>query len=165
MNRVHGVAPVILAALEGFRLLAQSAPEQPLPFSHKMHIAAARLTCADCHPGPTKFGDPVGFPAASKCMACHVAIAKDKPSIKKLALLAKSAEPIPWVRIYSLPAFVFFDHRYHLMNEAKCEDCHGAIAEKDITVNELGSTKMAFCQGCHFKMRAAAGCATCHNQR
>ncbi len=161
MNRFLGAA----LALVPFVLMAQSPPEQPVPFSHKTHVGMAKLACADCHPGPTKFGDAVGFPAASKCMTCHVLIAKDKPSVQKLTMLAKSDQPIPWARVYKLPDFVFFDHRYHLMNEAKCEDCHGAVAEKEVTSNEIGSTKMTFCQGCHFKMRAAAGCSTCHNQR
>ncbi len=162
MNRPLIFALVLLSA--GSQQ-AQTPPEQPLPFSHKTHIGIAKLNCADCHPGPSKFGEPMGFPAASKCMACHVAIAKDKPSIQKLTTLAKSPDPIPWERVYKLPDFVFFDHRYHLMNEAKCEDCHGAVATQNVTTNELGSTKMTFCQSCHIKMRAAAGCTTCHNQR
>ena len=141
------------------------AAEQPLPFSHKTHTAVGKLVCADCHPAPAKFGAEMGFPASSKCMACHVAIAKDKPAIVKLAALAKSGEPVPWERIYKLPDFVFFDHRYHLMNGAKCENCHGAVGEQDVVTDELKSTKMVFCQGCHFKMNAARGCNTCHNNQ
>jgi len=139
--------------------------EQPLPFSHKTHISAAKLVCADCHPNPAKFGAQMGFPASSKCMACHVVIAKEKPAIVKLASLAKLADPIPWVRVYKLPDFVFFDHRYHLMNGASCADCHGAVAEQDMVVDELKSTKMIFCQSCHFKMKASSGCGTCHNHQ
>jgi len=141
------------------------AAEQPLPFSHKTHTSVGKLVCADCHPNPAKFGAAMGFPAASKCMLCHVAIAKEKPAIVKLAAAAKSNEPIAWERIYKLPDFVFFDHRYHLMNGAKCADCHGAVAEQDVVTDELQSTKMVFCQGCHFKMNAARGCNTCHNNQ
>ena len=44
----------------------------------------------------------MGFPPASKCMACHVLIAKDKPAIQKLARFAASKEPVPWERVYRL---------------------------------------------------------------
>ena len=145
--------------------LHAAAPEQPLPFSHKVHTATAKLICSDCHPTPEKFGGTMGFPPASKCMACHVLIAKDKPAIQKLAQFAASKQSIPWVRVFRLEEFVFFDHRYHLMNGARCEDCHGAIAEEDAVSDELGATKMVFCQSCHVKTRAAAGCTTCHNTR
>jgi len=139
--------------------------EQPLPFSHKTHMDIAKLVCADCHPNPAKFGAQMGFPAASKCMPYPVAIANEKPAIAKLAALAKSADPIPWERIYKLPDFVFFDHRYHLINEAACADCHGAIATQDAVVDEANATKMIFCQACHFKRKANGGCTACHNHR
>jgi hypothetical protein len=142
-----------------------AAPEQPLPFSHKTHAATAKLVCQDCHPSPVKFGAEMGFPPASKCMACHILIAKEKPAIQKLAQFAASKEPIPWVRVYKLADFVFFDHRYHLMNQAKCQDCHGLVAEQDAVSDELGSTKMTFCQSCHTRMKASGGCGTCHNTR
>ena len=153
---------VVLTALG--RLLA-AAPEQPLPFSHKTHTVVGKLMCQDCHTPPAKFGAEIGLPAASKCMACHILIAKDRPSIRKLAELAAGKEPIPWVRVYKLKEFVFFDHRFHLQNEAKCEDCHGTVAEQDVTSDELGATTMKFCQGCHTRTKASGGCGTCHNTR
>jgi hypothetical protein len=107
----------------------------------------------------------MGFPPASKCMACHVLIAKDHPAIRKLAEFAAKKQSIPWVRVYRLADFVFFDHRFHLMNEAKCEDCHGVVAEQDVVADDLGATKMVFCQSCHVKTRASAGCTACHNTR
>ena len=145
--------------------VSAAVPEQPLPFSHKVHSATAKLVCQDCHPTPAKFGAEMGFPPATTCMACHILIAKDKPAIRKLAEFAAAKQAIPWVRVYRLADFVFFDHRYHLMNQAKCEDCHGTVAGQDIVADELGATRMVFCQGCHVKMHASGGCTTCHNTR
>jgi hypothetical protein len=142
-----------------------AAPEQPLPFSHKTHTGTAKLVCADCHPAPAKFGDEMGFPPAGKCMACHILIAKDRPAIQKLAQFAARKQAIPWVRVYRLANFVFFDHRYHLMNEAHCEDCHGEVASQDAVSDDLGATKMVFCQSCHVKTQANASCTACHNTR
>ena len=143
--------------------LQAAAPEQPLPFSHKVHTDTAKLVCRDCHPTPEKFGGEMGFPPASKCMACHVLIAKGKPAIRKLAEFAAEKQAIPWVRVYRLAEFVFFDHRYHLMNQAKCEDCHGDVSQQDVVADGLGATKMVFCQSCHVKTHASGVCTTCHN--
>ncbi|MEI9976274.1 MAG: cytochrome c3 family protein [Ignavibacteriota bacterium] len=145
--------------------LHAAGPEQPLPFSHKVHTATAKLACKDCHTMPEKFGGTMGFPSTSTCMACHILIAKDSPAIRKLAQFAASKQAIPWVRVYRLEEFVFFDHRFHLMNQAKCEDCHGSVAAQDVVSDDLGATKMVFCQSCHVKTHAAAGCITCHNTR
>ncbi|MGH9438607.1 MAG: cytochrome c3 family protein, partial [Terriglobia bacterium] len=58
-------------------------PVQPIPYSHKTHLALG-LTCATCHTNPDP-GRLMTFPATSTCMQCHVAVAKDKPAIQKLA--------------------------------------------------------------------------------
>src|SRR5450755_1255736 len=88
---------------------APAAPEQPLSYSHKTHLSQG-LKCQDCHPNPDP-GEHMTFPATSKCMACHASIAKDKPSVQKLAAFAKSGEPIPWVRVYTVAAEVYWNHR------------------------------------------------------
>src|SRR6185437_5826278 len=74
------------------------APEQPLPYSHKTHLALG-LQCQFCHTNPGQ-GRLMTYPATSKCMSCHTTIDKDKPAIMKLAQYAKSGEQVPWVRIY-----------------------------------------------------------------
>jgi hypothetical protein len=145
--------------------LIAAGPEQPLPFSHKFHIGTVHLECFDCHNYPEKFGADMGYPPTSTCMSCHSIIAREKPAIKKLAAFAAAKQPIPWVRVYTLPEFVFFDHRYHLINDAQCDDCHGKVAEQDVVSNDLNSNKMTFCQPCHVKNKAATGCNTCHNAR
>ena len=114
------------------------------PFSHKPHVTTAKLVCTYCHTAPAKFGAEVGYPAVAKCALCHPQISRDTK--------------IPAARIYKLADFVYFDHRFHLMNNVKCEDCHGAEAENN-------PTKMSFCQPCHVKTQAARGCNTCHETR
>src|SRR6266478_264725 len=73
------------------------APEQPIPYSHKQHLAFS-LECKNCHTNPEP-GKLMTFPETSTCMQCHATIAKDKPAIQKLATYASSKEPIPWVRV------------------------------------------------------------------
>jgi hypothetical protein len=139
---------------------ARTAPAQPLPYSHKTHLALG-LKCADCHTNPDP-GDRIEFPATAKCMACHTTIAKDKPAIQKLAEFAKSKEPIPWARVYVVSAFVYWNHRSHLEAGVKCEECHGAVAQMDVMANVTNVTTMGACVECHRQKKAGTGCEFCH---
>ena len=67
---------------------AADAPLQPIPYSHKQHLALG-LKCKECHTMPDP-GEMAGIPEASKCMACHVSIKKESPSIQKLAAFARA---------------------------------------------------------------------------
>jgi hypothetical protein len=131
---------------------------QPVPFSHQTHIAAAKLTCTDCHAAPAKFGDTIPIPDAPACLQCHAYSQNQTSTREILNGFAEKKQPIPWVRVFALRGFVFFDHRYHLMNGAQCEDCHGSDAAQN-------ATKMDFCQPCHVKSGAKTGCTTCHDSR
>ncbi len=139
-------------------------PAQPIPFSHKLH-AEAKLTCSTCHSDPQKFGDSIEIPDAPKCLECHAWSQNPTPTRATLLSYVEKKQAIPWVRVFSLRDFVFFDHRYHLMNGAECEGCHGPISTEDVVADQLNTTKMTFCQPCHVKTRALTGCTTCHNQR
>jgi hypothetical protein len=142
-----------------------SAPPQPIPFSHKLHVSGVSLTCADCHVYPAKFGDSVGIPDAPKCLECHAFSVKQTSTLGTLKAWAGKNQPIPWVRVFALRDFVFFDHRFHLQNGAQCENCHGPVATEDVVADPLNATKMAFCQPCHVKAGAKTGCTTCHDAR
>lgn len=140
-------------------------PSQPIPFSHRTHVADVKLTCTDCHVYPAKFGDSIGIPDAPKCLECHSFSTKETSTRSALNAFVERKEPIPWVRVFALKNFVFFDHRYHLMNGVECEDCHGPISTEDVVSDRLNTTKMTFCQPCHVKSGAKTGCTTCHDQR
>jgi len=139
---------------------SKNAPAQPLPYSHKTHLALA-LRCADCHTNPAP-GDRMEFPETAVCMDCHTTIAKDRPAIQKLAEFAKSKQPIPWARVYVVSAGVYWNHRSHLDAGVKCETCHGPVAQMDVMANVTNVTTMAGCVECHRQMKAGTGCAFCH---
>src|SRR5260370_40017087 len=60
-----------------------AAPVQPIAYSHKKHRAFG-LESKKCHTNAEP-GKLMTFPATDTCMEVYVTIAKDKPSIKKLA--------------------------------------------------------------------------------
>src|ERR1700719_3987201 len=104
--------PVAIALLTNLAVAQEHhIPEQPIEFSHKLHVALP-LKCRDCHTNPAP-GKSEGLPSASKCMACHFSIAKDKPQIQKLKNYADQKQEIPWVPVYEVPDFVTFSHRAH----------------------------------------------------
>jgi hypothetical protein len=136
-------------------------PEQPIPFNHKQHVALG-LKCLDCH-AIKEPGFQAGYPAESRCMACHVAIRKDSPHIQKLAGFHKAKEPVPWVKVYEVPDYVWFSHDSHHRGAGiSCEHCHGPVSERTVIAKEK-STSMQACMDCHAKYNAPNDCDFCHD--
>lgn len=135
---------------------------QPIPYSHKVHIALG-LECKNCHKHPEP-GDLMGFPSTSVCMGCHSTVKKDSPEIRKLASYAAEKKPVPWVRVYQIPGWIYFDHRAHLDKGAKCQTCHGPVEQRDVITQEV-ETSMGACMDCHHKSKASNSCSYCHDLR
>jgi hypothetical protein len=154
------------AALGGAGLLllaaASPGPQQPVPYSHKAHLALG-LKCDSCHKNADP-GESMGFPAESFCMGCHQAIKADSPHIQKVAAAAKEKKPIPWVRVYQVPAYVYFSHRVHTTAGATCDRCHGPVRERDLIAKEV-SHDMRSCMACHAETKARTDCSACHQER
>jgi class III cytochrome C family protein len=136
-------------------------PVQPIPYSHKQHLALG-LECQFCHTNPEP-RDLMTFPATSTCMTCHATVARNKPSIRKLARFAKTQEPIPWMRVYLVPSYVHWSHGTHLDAGMKCEMCHGQVAQMEIMAKTTIVTSMFGCVDCHEKHNTKTGCNTCHD--
>ena len=140
------------------------APEQPLPYSHKQHLALG-MRCATCHPMPEP-GHAATLPPTATCMACHVRVKTDSPSIQELAKAHSMGEMIPWKRVYQVPDFVFFSHKLHTTGAAAtgCDVCHGPVREMDV-MQRVKDISMSACVECHQQKQAPARCDTCHETR
>jgi c(7)-type cytochrome triheme protein len=149
------------AASQGQQPPAQG-PQQPVPYSHKTHLALG-LECASCHSNPDP-GDSMGYPPESLCMTCHQAIKADSPHVQKVAAAAKENKPLPWVRVYQLPDYVYFSHRVHIRANTTCETCHGPVRERDVIAREV-EHNMRSCVGCHQAKKARDDCKACHEER
>lgn len=136
------------------------APAQPLPFSHKTHVALG-LECQTCHENPDP-GSLMTFPATEKCMSCHIAAATDTTAIKKLQAFANSGQKIPWVRVYALTPGVSWNHRAHVDSGTQCETCHGDISLAEAVSETTAILAMASCISCHESRNAKSECVTCH---
>ncbi len=135
--------------------------EQPLPFSHKTHVALG-VQCRDCHAIPEP-GFAASYPPETTCMACHTAIKTDSPHIQRLKQFRAEEKPVPWNRVYMVPDFVWFSHASHVEDASiACEACHGPVAQRDVLFQEKPTT-MAACMECHARNNAPNDCDLCHD--
>ena len=156
MRRLVTILPAAL-------LLSAQALQQPIPFSHRAHTAAG-VKCLDCH-AIRKPGFAAGLPKEETCMACHSTIKTDSQSVQKLANYFKDKKPVPWVRVYRVPDYVWFSHEsHHKVAQIACETCHGPVAERDVLIKEK-PTSMASCMECHAARKAPNECNFCHETR
>jgi Cytochrome c7 and related cytochrome c len=140
-----------------------AAPVQPLPYSHKTHLALG-LDCRGCHVNPGD-GKLMTYPPTAFCMACHRTVAADRPPIQKLAAFAASDAPVPWVRVYKLPDYVYWKHAPHLQAGVTCVECHGPVNERDVIAQETNVVTMVGCLACHNKRQVYTDCGDCHAPR
>ena len=157
---MHPLTLLLLAFFQDAGAL--KGPEQPLPYSHKTHLSQG-LKCKDCHENKDP-GEAMGIPATAKCMACHLGIKKESPHIQKLAEMHAGKRPVPWLRVYQIPGYVYFSHRVHLEIGADCKTCHGEVAQRDRLFKE-GNISMGGCMDCHRMKKASNDCSYCHDGR
>lgn len=139
----------------------QPTPVQPIAFNHKVHIQN-NIDCTSCHEGVTQ-GPNAGIPSVTFCMACHQAVAMDKPEIKKLAAYADKGQDVPWQRVYWFypERHVRFWHSPHINAGVNCKECHGDLSQQTVAVRSKDLT-MNFCLNCHRAKGVSVDCTTCH---
>jgi hypothetical protein len=139
------------------------APVQPIPYSHKTHVALG-FDCRQCHVNPDE-GELMTFPPTAICMSCHQAVAADKPSIRKLAAFAAAGTPVPWVRVYDTPDYVFWSHGAHLKAGVQCAECHGDVPSLEVMSQQTDVVTMLGCRRCHDARQVFTDCGDCHEPR
>ena len=122
------------------RLALGTAPVQPIPYSHKQHVALG-LQCRDCHVNPDA-GRLMAFPPTATCMACHQTVAADRPSIQKLAATRRPARRFPGSGCTRFRTMSSGGHGSHLVADVTCADCHGPVAERDVIALETNVVTM-----------------------
>lgn len=136
-------------------------PEQPIPFSHRLHAGVKGINCRFCHPFVDREAS-AGIPEVGKCLYCHKFIIPDHPWIRKEHWHYDNNVPIPWKRLFVAEDHVQFRHRPHLARGFDCSRCHGDVE----TMDRLPARRfeMGFCISCHRENKAGLNCwLTCHN--
>jgi hypothetical protein len=136
-------------------------PEQPIPFSHRLHAGIKEIQCQFCHPYVGRSTNP-GIPPVEKCLYCHNYIIAKHPQILKEHRYFNTTTSTPWVKVNYLPEHVLFNHQRHIKKEIACQKCHGAVEKMDRLAGE--KFKMGFCVECHQEKKANLDCwLACHS--
>jgi hypothetical protein len=136
-------------------------PEQPIPFSHRVHSGVKEIQCKFCHPYVARSNHP-GIPPVEKCLYCHKYIIAKHPQILKEHAYFNTQTPVPWRKVNYLPEHVLFNHQRHIKKEIACQECHGAVETMDRLKGK--HFQMGFCIECHQEKKANLDCwLACHS--
>lgn len=122
-------------------------PEQPVPYSHALHAGDLGIDCRYCH-NTVERASRAAVPPTQTCMNCHAGIRAASPKILPVKESYTSGMPIEWVRVHSLPDFVYFDHSAHVTRGIGCVTCHGRV-DKMETIYQDQPLTMGWCIDCH----------------
>lgn len=122
-------------------------PQQPVPFSHKLHAGELKMDCRYCHSTVEETGY-AAIPSTAMCMNCHASIRSESDKLAAVRNSFQSGQPIQWVKVHDEPDFVFFNHAAHVNNGIGCVSCHGRIDQME-TVHQQKPLSMAWCLECH----------------
>jgi len=143
-----------------FALASLAFAGEPVHFSHKQH-ALLKIECSYCHT-TVETGEKASFPAVAKCMACHRAVKKDSPEIRRLAAQSEDITLSPANQVYVVQDFVIFSHARHHQAGIDCRNCHGAVKERNVISTREVPITMRGCVDCHRSHGASSTCNTCH---
>lgn len=122
-------------------------PDQPIPFSHKIHAGELDINCMYCHTGVEK-SQHATVPDTATCMKCHEYVAQDSKDIQFLKKSYEQGVPIRWVKVHDLPDLAKFSHKPHIAKGFDCSQCHGKVEEME-KVELHAPFTMGWCVNCH----------------
>ena len=122
-------------------------PEQPVPYSHKMHAGDLGMDCRYCH-SAVEQSARANVPPTQTCMNCHTLVLTDSKKLLPVRESWTSGKPIKWVRVHKLADYVYFDHSAHLSAGIGCASCHGNVAQME-KVMQVKPLSMGWCLSCH----------------
>lgn len=154
------VALTAAAVVSGFWLIATPkttdvgyAPDQPIAFSHKLHVDELGLDCRYCH-SFVEYSGVANIPSANTCWTCHMHVRRDSerlvPLLKAMDknYVGYTGEAIRWRKVHKLPDYVYFNHSAHVNRGIGCQSCHGDVNKMEV-VSQAKNLSMGWCLECH----------------
>ncbi len=121
--------------------------EQPVPFSHALHVGQLGMDCRYCHSAVER-ASYAGLPPTETCMTCHSQIKAQSPLLALVRESWQSGQPLRWNRVAWVPDFVYFNHAIHVAKGVGCATCHGPVHQMQVLVLHQ-AFEMRFCLECH----------------
>jgi hypothetical protein len=143
---------VLLLAIAGFVYSSFMtgvgvARRQPIPFSHKHHVADAGIDCRYCHTSVEEAAF-AGIPSTKTCMNCHTQIWADSPILEPVRESWRTGRSLEWLRVHKLADFVYFNHSIHVKKGLGCATCHGPVDRMPLMYQQA-TLQMSWCLDCH----------------
>lgn len=123
------------------------APEQPVPYSHRLHAGQLGIDCRYCHANVERSYEAM-LPPTQTCMGCHAQIRTESARLEPVRASWASGDPVEWVRVHNVPDHAYFDHSVHLAAGVGCVSCHGRIDRMEV-VYQAEPLSMGWCLDCH----------------
>lgn len=145
-------ASMIYEEAVGFGRSEDYQPDQPIKFSHEVHVTQNQIDCMYCH-HTASHSKSANIPSTNLCMNCHIVVRQGTRSgsfeINKLVEAHEEGRSIEWIRIHDLPDHVFFSHAQHVgAGKLDCAECHGEV-EKMHVLQQVNDLSMGWCLECH----------------
>lgn len=150
LGAVGGLVYAVLVVNFGFSPMAIARgyqPEQPVPFSHKIHAGQLGMDCRYCHQSVERNAH-AAVPSTETCMGCHLRVWPESPKLAPVRESWSSGEPVEWVRVHDLADYAYFDHAAHVLKGVGCASCHGRIDQMEV-VYQTEPLSMGWCLECH----------------
>lgn len=122
-------------------------PEQPVPYSHALHVGTLGLDCRYCHSGVETTAGAL-IPPTQTCMNCHKSVKTASDKLEPVRASYESGMPVPWIRVHDLPDYVYFNHSAHVRRGVGCISCHGRVDKMEV-VTQVEPLSMGWCLDCH----------------
>jgi hypothetical protein len=120
---------------------------QPVPFSHKHHVAGLGIDCRYCHTS-VETSAFAGMPSTDTCMTCHSQLWTEAPLLAPVRASLANNMPLRWNRVHDLPDFAYFNHSIHVAKGVGCSTCHGQVDQMPLTW-KTQTLYMKWCIDCH----------------
>lgn len=123
------------------------APEQPVPYSHALHVAQLGIDCRYCH-SYVESAAHANIPSTQTCMNCHSQIRTESLKLLPVRESWATDQPVPWVKVHHLADYAHFNHSAHVRAGVGCETCHGRV-DQMVVVSQQQPLSMGWCLDCH----------------
>lgn len=165
-----------------------SKSEQPIRFSHVVHVEDGGMACEDCH-YLNEDGSFSGVPRTAACAECHADVMGTDPAEEQFVTeYVTDEKEVEWLTYQDQPDNVFFSHAAH--KDKDCTTCHPDMAKSDTPPTHYrniltgysnggykivfgrgvgvdpaysrGTMKMWECERCHAENGQSNACYVCH---
>ena len=141
------VPTVVFSALNPTTLNVGYQPEQPVPYSHALHVGQLGMDCRYCHTTVEEAGF-AAIPATQTCMNCHTGIQYTSNKLTAVRESWVSGKPIEWIKVHDLADYSYFNHSAHVNKGIGCYSCHGRIDQMEVVWQDQ-PLNMGWCLECH----------------